>query len=191
MSRRSIVRFAVFILLATVLSGCGVVRRTGPVAPVYLRNNIHCVQQDQELKASYANWTDPGNGHVIIPVNTAVVVDGEKKDIRIITQDAQKNTIYLEFDETRMGMINEQYVRLITSPEPTNLDRLSTVDRKGIKEGKAHQGMSKEGVRIALGYPAVHGTPSLDDNTWRYWTSRWKSMLVEFDASGKVVKIIK
>jgi hypothetical protein len=108
-----------------------------------------------------------------------------------VTQDTPKKTIYFEFDESRMNMTNEQYIRLITSPEPTNLDRLSALDRKGIKEGKAYQGMTKEGIRIALGYPAVHGTPSLDNNTWRYWTNRWKSMLVEFDASGKVIRITR
>ena len=189
--RRLIAGFAVTIFFAAALLGCGGVRRARPVPAVYLRNNVHCQEQDQELKASYTNWTDTGAGHVIIPVNTPVIVEIMKKDLKIVTQTADKNTIYFEFDEVRMSMTSEQYVRLITSSEPTHLDGLSAIDRKGIKEGKAYQGMSKEGVRIALGYPAVHGTLSLENNTWRYWTNRWRSMLVEFDTSGKAVKIMK
>lgn len=190
-TKRLMIGFVISIFFSVALLGCGGARHAEPVVPVYLKNNIHCQQHEQELKASYANWTDPGIGHVIIPVNTPVIVETVRKDLRIITQDASKKTVYFEFDEGRMNMTNEQYIRLITSPQPTNLDRLSAVDRKGIKEGKAYQGMTKEGVRIALGYPAVHGTPSLDSNTWRYWTNRWRSLLVEFDASGKVFKITK
>ena len=190
-TKRVIVGFVIAVFFSVALLACGGARPTEPVVPKYLRNNIHCQQHDQELKASYANWTDTGTGHVIIPVNTPVIVETVRRDLSIVTQDTPKKTIYFEFDESRMNMTNEQYVRLITSPEPTNLDRLSALDRKGIKEGKAYQGMTKEGIRIALGYPAVHGTPSLDNNTWRYWTNRWKSMLVEFDTSGKVIRITK
>jgi outer membrane protein assembly factor BamE (lipoprotein component of BamABCDE complex) len=49
--------------------------------------------------------------------------------------------------------------------------------------------MTKDGVRIALGYPAAHQTPSLNENTWVYWTNRFKSFKIEFDANGKVTKI--
>lgn len=189
-TRKIIVGFVVFVFLSMALFGCGGARHAEPVVPRYLTSNIHCQQHEQELKASYANWTDPGIGHLIIPVNTPVIVEPVRRDLEIVTQDTKK-TIYFEFDEGRMNMTNEQYIRLITAPQPVNLDRLSSIDRKGIREGKAYQGMTKEGVRIALGYPAVHGTPSLDNNTWRYWTNRWKSMLVEFDSSGKVVKITR
>ncbi|HEY3278502.1 MAG TPA: outer membrane protein assembly factor BamE [Syntrophorhabdaceae bacterium] len=172
------------------LAGCGGSVRVGDNAPRYLTSNIHAQQQEKEMKASYANWTNPGAGHVIIPVNTPVIVDTVRRDLSIVTRDTNK-TIYFEFDEGKMGMTNAQYINIIASPQPTNLNHLSAVDRKGINEGKVYTGMTKEGVRIALGYPAVHKTPSLNSNTWYYWTNRWKSFAVQFDNTGKVSTVIK
>ena len=40
--------------------------------PLFLQNNIHAQSGSSDAKASYANWTDPGSGHIIIPVNTPV-----------------------------------------------------------------------------------------------------------------------
>ena len=37
----------------------------------YLKNNIHTQEhRNEEYRASYANWTNPGKNHVIVPVNT-------------------------------------------------------------------------------------------------------------------------
>jgi hypothetical protein len=43
----------------------------------YLKNNIHFQERPGrggkiECKASYANWTNPGAGHMVIPVNTPI-----------------------------------------------------------------------------------------------------------------------
>jgi len=78
---------------------------------------------------------------------------------------------------------------LITSAQPIKIDDFSETDREGIKDGKVRVGMTKDGVRIALGYPATHKTSSLNENTWIYWTNRFKSFKVEFDEKGKVTKI--
>ena len=88
-----------------------------------------------------------------------------------------------------MGMGADQYVELIASPKKISLVSLSGIDQKGIKEGKAYPGMTKKGVRIALGYPASHKTSSLQSNTWIYWQNRWNSMAVEFGKNGKVIAI--
>jgi hypothetical protein len=188
---KPIIGFILCFSFFLVLAGCGGSTRYGDsAAPRFLKNNIHAQQQEQDLRASYANWTDPGQRHVIVPVNTPVTVWTVRRDLTIVTLDTNK-TIYFEFDEERMGMTNEQYINLITSPQPANLAGLPAVDRKGVAEGKAYPGMTKEGVRIALGYPAAHKTPSLDGNTWYYWTNRWKPFAVEFDGTGKVSKITR
>ncbi len=98
--------------------------------------------------------------------------------------------VQFEFHETRMGMKTQEYLDKITSPRPVSYARLSNLDRKGIAEGKAFVGMSREGVMAALGYPAVHRTPSLDSPTYIYWTNRFGTMAVNFDAKGKVASII-
>jgi len=74
----------------------------------------------------------------------------------------------------------------ITGPSKVSLQSLSPIDKKGVSEGKAYVGMTKDGVRMALGYPALHRTPSLKSNTWTYWKNRFATGGVEFDASGRV-----
>ena len=64
------------------------------------------------------------------------------------------------------------------------------IDQKGVQDGKAFIGMSKEGVRMALGYPAPHRTPSLDSSTWIYWRNRWKTRAVEFGIDQQAKNII-
>jgi hypothetical protein len=185
--KRIILGCFLLVFVALLFAGCGGRGATGePVVPKYLKNNIHTQIQRNEYRASYANWTDPGERHVIIPVNTPVIVSTSRTGLEMITQETPSKTIVLEFEERNMGMDVDQYIALITSPQPISLNNLSAIDRKGIHDGKAYHGMTKEGVRIALGYPAVHRTPSLESNTWTYWGNRWRNYTVEFDKHGKV-----
>ncbi len=187
--KRVVVMCFVLCALAFTFGGCAG-RGTGePVAPKYLRQNIHAQFKDNAYNASYANWTNPGAGHVIIPVNTLAAVTTSRRDIVITTGETPNRTITMEFNDRNMKMDIDQYINVIASSRPTELSRLSALDRKGIKEGKAHKGMTKEGVRIALGYPAEHRTPSLASNTWFYWKNRFKYFEVKFDAHGRVTGI--
>jgi hypothetical protein len=166
----------------------------------YLKNNIHVQQGPTDCKASYANWTDPGDGHFILPVNTAFRIGefrGLEKTIKgsrgflIIVMDENipesRREIFFEFNSGNMGGIDSsEYIELIASSSQTSLGHLSQLDRKGISEGKVYEGMTKEGVRIALGYPARHRTPSLESDTWIYWRNRFRTLAVEFGQNGKV-----
>jgi hypothetical protein len=165
---------------------------------VYLKNNIHIQKQASRkgktvYRASYANYTDPGAGHIIAPVNTLVTIQTSRsirgKGILITTEDGKK--IHFEFNSRNMnGMQPDEYFSYITSATPTPIKKLSKLDRKGISEGKAFKGMTKDGVRIALGYPALHRTPSLDESEWVYWKNRFDTKVIEFDSRG-TVKAIK
>ncbi len=189
--KKTVVLLILFISLFMV-NGCGrrSVRTQESTKVVYLKNNIHIQQHENtgEYRGSYANWTNPGKGHLVIPVNTQVSMGHFRSGFSIIIQSTQKSILF-EVNEKNVGMGAEQYWRLITSPEPVKLDKLSEIDRKGIQEGKAYVEMTKEGVRIALGYPAPHKTPSLENNTWYYWTNRLRSIAIEFDEKGKAKSV--
>ncbi len=155
---------------------------------VYTRYNLHYIAEHGFVKGSFANWTDwPGHGFV--PYNSKVRAETWINRIRFETDTGL--TIMFEINPGRMGMSPSQYVDLITSPTPVAYDDLGEVDRQGIEAGKALVGMSKEGVKIALGYPARHRTPSLEDNRWTYWRGRHDTYVVEFDADGKVARITR
>ena len=161
---------------------------------VYLKSNIHGTERfkgsTRTLKASYANWVGPYNYHTFIPVNTPVVITKVKKNGIYMTSAVDGTKITFEFRSSNMaGISSDEYVGYITSPRKTSLKSMSPIDRKGIKDGKAYVGMSKDAVRIAWGYPALHRTPSLEDNLWTYWKNRFATTAIEFGAGGKVKSI--
>lgn len=158
---------------------------------VYNKYNIH-TQMDgpKAFHASYANYTRCRE-HFLIPAGTLLTVleiDPNFNSFTFKLEDGGK--IEFEYSAGRMGMSNEKYIELITSPTPISLEGFSELDRKGIKEGKALVGMTKDGVLTALGYPASHRTPSLISNSWVYWTNRWGTIRVDFDDNGKVANIV-
>jgi len=69
--------------------------------------------------------------------------------------------------------------------------QLSTIDQEGIKKGRPIVGMTKEGVKFAMGLPPIHATPSIDSNRWTYWINKWAKNMIEFDDNGKLKTIIK
>jgi len=86
-------------------------------------------------------------------------------------------------------MSTADYLKLIMSDKPVSLKGLTALDKKGVKQGKALVGMTKKGVMTALGYPSPHATPSIDDNIWKYWRNRFRTMDVEFNDKGRVSHI--
>jgi hypothetical protein len=180
------------LLIIVITAGCrsspSKANQTSIENPLFLQSNIHAQAGTRDTKASYANWTDPGAGHIIIPVNTPVEFGGYRRGLTIKNLN-DGNFIYFEYNSKNMGMSAEQYISLITSSKKLNLNELSEIDQKGISAGQALVGMSKKGVRIALGYPAAHRTPSLENNSWVYWRNRFRTKVIEFDTEGNVKEI--
>jgi hypothetical protein len=73
---------------------------------LYLQNNIHSQVGSRDTKASYANWTDPGAGHIILPVNTSVEIGKYKRGFAI--QDMRDGRIiYFEYNNRWKTMVVE------------------------------------------------------------------------------------
>ena len=66
---------------------------------------------------------------------------------------------------------------------------LSEEERSLVSQGRLREGMSKEAVLLARGYPPVHHTPSTAANTWTYWVGRFEKRRIEFE-QGRVVRIV-
>lgn len=156
---------------------------------LYLENNIHTQSTHRgELKASYANWIGANTGHVVIPVNTPIVIGRWRPGFYFVTQDTRKR-VYFEYNQRNMPYSVREYIDLITSPEPVPETSFSELDLEGIRAGKALTGMSKEGVRVALGYPATHRTPSMEEAVWVYWKNRHRQVRVVFGTDDKVIAV--
>lgn len=153
---------------------------------VYTKYNIHA-QTGRDIKASYANWTDPGDGHTIFQPNTRITICKWRRGFCFTVRDGRK--VYFEFDKGRMKMSAQEYIKLITSPKPVSMQGLTDKDREGVRQGIAMAGMTKKGVMTALGYPATHRTPTLEDNKWTYWRNRFRTLVVHFDDKGIVTNV--
>ena len=66
---------------------------------------------------------------------------------------------------------------------------LNPLDLQGIDKGQAGEGMTKNGVILALGYPPDHATPNTDSDNWIYWKNRWDRFVVKFD-NGIVASVM-
>lgn len=156
----------------------------------FTKYNIHTQTKDSRTyKASYANYTNPGVGHLIIPAGSEILLTKTKRKSFTFTFDNGSKKGVFEYHQPRMGMSVQEYLDKITSSAPISLSGLSKLDKKGVAAGKALVGMSRDGVMAALGYPATHRTPSLDVSTWVYWSNRFKTVAVQFNDSGKVIGV--
>ena len=135
--------------------------------------------------ASYANFTDC-TGHSFLPYNTQFRVGSWRNGFRLVAVGTRMQ-IYFEYESGSMqGMPVKEYIRTITSPWPIDYEGLNAQDQEGIKAGKAMVGMTKQGVMVALGYPATSKTPSTDLNAWVYSKDRFNTLTVNFGPDGVV-----
>ena len=182
--------FVVVTVVAT-LGGCGsallLVDKSGQnlfeSQKVYVQTNLH--PDNKQLKLYSINYQREG----LIPVCSEVVLEdlGRK---RLIFTVKKTGTTYNYDHHRSAGEFTEHLKDYFgSSCDKSKVKKLSKLDQKGIKKGRASKGMSKQGVIYAIGYPPKHRTPNLDSDVWVYWVNRFKTMAVEFDESGKVVAV--
>jgi hypothetical protein len=124
-----------------------------------------------------------------IPVNTRVkllkitskIIEVEVDTIAmtLVVKNIQKHTnddVYQAFDK-------------LFATQKVNLAIFNTLENKYIKRGTIVKGMGKSAVTVAIGYPPVTETHSLEANSWVYWSSRYNKFRVDFN-NGKVSRIV-
>jgi hypothetical protein len=124
---------------------------------------------------------------VLLPVNTAVtLVKVGRNAITVTLSDGRQ----LKIDNVRdfSGEDIDGIFSRTFSKTKTDLTQFTDEERAAIIEGKARPGMRRSAVIVALGYPPKHKTPSLENNQWRYWSSRFGSFLIHFQ-DDKVSRI--
>ncbi len=202
MNRNYFLIFSVALVL--IFSGCKTTETSSKTSPKkydkknhniqiqnrYLKYNIHTMNNGRDIKAQYTNWIGPYSGHFIVPLNTKVVIKNWSRGFILKRVDTGRD-IYFSFNDKHMKMDVDQYVNLITSNKKVSISHLSIIDKKGIKNGKAYLGMTKEGIITALGYPAKHKTPSLKNKYWIYWKNKLITQIIKFNSEGKVASIVE
>lgn len=64
--------------------------------------------------------------------------------------------------------------------DPVPIEQFDKATVAAIENGVMRIGMTKEQVIMARGYPPAHETPSLDLDTWKYWSSRLVTQSIVF-----------
>jgi len=124
----------------------------------------------------------------LIPVNSEVqIMDTSSKTITFrVVDTGMEVTLVNKQKYTGMG-IDGIYDRYFGDSK-VNLSKFNDLEREAIENGRVVPGMSKDAVLVARGYPPAHRTPSLESDSWRYWQSRFNTIVVNFE-DGKVVNI--
>lgn len=123
---------------------------------------------------------------VLVPINSRVYLIslGEKSMLlRLHSGETVRVENMPNFTQRDMATIAKRM--LATYPVPIEKFDKSTV--AAIKNGVMKFGMTKEQVIMARGYPPGHETPSLDLDTWKYWSSRMVTQSIVFD-NGVLVR---
>ena len=154
-------------------------------AGVYTLVNLHPDETRQRLYAT--NYQMPS----LIPLCTEVVIlEASNKKMEFQVKDTGRTYQYYYHRSAVEPMADHLKHFFGKTCNKEAAAKLSSIDQQGIEEGRIYEGMSKKGVVLALGIPPKHVTPNLDSNRWQYWKNRYDTMMVEFDKSGKVSKIV-
>ncbi len=189
-------------VLATVaISGCGStspspasVEATNKLgitegATVYALVNLHADAANNRFHAMNYQLTK------LMPIcSEFVITDIETKVIELTHKGVNYTYLWDKYTRNAGQSLTENFAQFFgksCNEAKAKVKTLSALDQKGIKRGKPIVGMTKEGILLAMGRPAIHATPELDNDLWTYWVNRWARNVLEFDESGKLKHIEK
>lgn len=162
-----------FLLALTAIAGCGRTRyQVATQGPVYSLTNLHADARGRISSVNYSNGT-------LIPLCTPIQLGAiNSRQARFTHAQTGQRFVYTMHRSARTP-IDQQMARYFGTACP-NVTAMSAEDQAGIQQGQVYQGMSKQGVIMAVGYPPEHRTPTLEQDTWRYWGARNRTYEVFF-----------
>jgi hypothetical protein len=134
---------------------------------------------------SDANWSSMP----MIPAGASIKVLDYGR-YRLMTEiDGRKMRLGLDYG--RQQPLEEWARKIVVADDPRRkIASWPAPVRDAARAGKVAIGMSKEQVIVAVGYPPMHQTPSLESWQWKYWHTGFGSYLVVWDAAGRVKDVI-
>jgi hypothetical protein len=154
-------------------------------ATMVAKVNLH---PDQKRKVLYAlNYQLPD----MIPMCAKVKIeDIGKKEIEFVYQGKTYSYLWDKHTKKAGQSLEQNFKQYFgTSCDTAKVATLSQSDQNGIKSGQPKVGMTKEGILFTMGRPPIHATPSLEGNTWMYWSNKWSRRAIDFDDKGVVTQI--
>ncbi len=156
------------------LSACGGGRYVveNSTAPTYTMINLRVQQGRLVSSIGYQNQS-------LMPVCTPVQIDRVRGRRIAFTNLTTGQRMRYEVHRADREIIDTHLQRVFGTSCP-DIAQMSQADLSGIQNGQVYNGMSKAGVLIAVGYPPSHRTPTLDQDVWRFWRTRFNQFEVYF-----------
>ena len=151
--------------------------------PVYTLVNLH--PDMNNLRLYTVNYQQDG----LIPRCTPVKIQQFNKKILSFKDLSDERTYTLIKHGSSPDFVAYLNKYFGTACDTNKVNSLSDIDKKGITEGSALIGMSKDAVVLAIGYPPEHKTTSLKNNSWIYWSNRFNRFAIGFNEDGYVESI--
>lgn len=125
----------------------------------------------------------------MIPLGTPVRILEVRADrIRFEASGHKPITLVLKYGKG-VKTIDQYLNEMFPTQNPrARLAKMKAKTQQIIEQGGVEEGMTKEQVKMSLGVPPAHRTPSMDAAQWSYWQNRWHQFIVFFEGD-KVVRI--
>ncbi len=170
-----VVRATIALGAMVILASCGAQRyQIDSQKQLFTLTNLH---PDEQRSLLYSvNYQMPALIPVCTPVDVAVI--SSKKMIFTVPSTGKKYQYVFHRRSMTEGV--EAHVAKYFGEKCPDLNSMPPTDQAGIQKGIALQGMTKQGVLVAIGYPPTHQTPTLDSDNWRYWRNKFAQFEVVF-----------
>lgn len=123
-----------------------------------------------------------------VPVNTQVkLLKIDSKTIEVEWDNSSQKLVIKNVTKHTGDDVFKAFDKLF-GKEKVNLAGFSSLERNQITSGSVAPGMRKDAVLVAIGYPPVTETLSLESDRWVYWSGRFNRFNVYFK-NGKVSQI--
>jgi hypothetical protein len=128
---------------------------------------------------------------VLVPINSRARLspvmrqDGARKhrseiaELTVRLLDSETTIRITNVSRHSKVLVNDIVYRMF-SLKPVDLSVFDEEMQSLITSGTLREGMTKYQVLLTRGYPPAHETPSLESDTWTYWSSRFSSHALAF-----------
>jgi len=189
------------VLLAVSLSGCGTGRAAIKAAEEKEAAELQAtggrVSSAAGLRLGYAccnlrysgDWiSDQSSGELpFIPLGTRVLVRSVEGDRAEIEAGEKPYRMGLDYGR-KLEKTAEWVDKLVVLQDPTEkLAKYPANIRTAIEAGRLLNGMTREQVLMAVGYPTTYDTPKLDATPWKMYWNRTQYLI--HWSGGKVSRI--
>lgn len=189
MGNRAILTARIFVLLLIAFSFCGLSLAAGDSnwedKTFYLGHNVWF---EQPIKIPTTNYH---KGMILKVGSQATITRVTDRTADFSVEGATYRLVYVRNHHANVS-IADVIKRTFLSENPLKSSKyrsFSKSEKANIKDGTIEKGMSKDAVIMAYGYPPDHRTPSINNNIWTYWMHRFKTTVLRFDRSGKLIDL--